>query len=239
MATSKTLTPTNVTIQIPEFTDQPDQRVNSNCIDKEADAINSLNTAIGNLTNAQSVNDTNTAISTGLYKTNSSASNTPYSGYWAILVNAYGQSDTSQIAVNINTSDIYVRTYHDGTTWTSWNQFAIGGEETLNSIGFTNFTATTSDIKCYKYGNVYTIAVKFTVDTSTSSNARINAETLPNGGKTFKVAHGQWYDNTNDESGYVTGYYGAGIRLARAGSNTNFSSRVNHNISLIMTYIVA
>lgn len=48
MATSKTLTPTNVTIQIPEFTDQPDQRVNSNCIDKEADAINALNTNITN-----------------------------------------------------------------------------------------------------------------------------------------------------------------------------------------------
>lgn len=46
MATSKTLTPTNVTIQIPEFTDQPDQRVNSNCLDKEADAINALNTQI-------------------------------------------------------------------------------------------------------------------------------------------------------------------------------------------------
>lgn len=49
MATSKTLTPTNVTIQIPEFTDQPDQRVNSNCIDKEADAINALNTQLQNL----------------------------------------------------------------------------------------------------------------------------------------------------------------------------------------------
>ena len=47
MATSKTLTPTNVTIQIPAFTDQPDQRVNSNCIDKEADAINALNSKIG------------------------------------------------------------------------------------------------------------------------------------------------------------------------------------------------
>ena len=46
MATSKTLTPTNVTIQIPAFTDQPDQRVNSNCIDKEADAINALNSKI-------------------------------------------------------------------------------------------------------------------------------------------------------------------------------------------------
>ena len=49
MATSKTLTPTNVTIQIPEFTDQPDQRVNSNCIDKEADAINALNNQIANV----------------------------------------------------------------------------------------------------------------------------------------------------------------------------------------------
>lgn len=49
MATSKTLTPTNVTIQIPAFTDQPDQRVNSNCIDKEADAINALNSKIADL----------------------------------------------------------------------------------------------------------------------------------------------------------------------------------------------
>lgn len=48
MATSKTLTPTNVTISIPEFTDQPDQRVNSNCIDKEADAINKINTEATN-----------------------------------------------------------------------------------------------------------------------------------------------------------------------------------------------
>ncbi len=69
MATSKTLTPTNVTIFIPEFTDQPDQRVNSNCIDKEADAINALNTAIANLVKSVTVTGTtdangNLAIST-------------------------------------------------------------------------------------------------------------------------------------------------------------------------------
>ena len=52
MATSKTLTPTNVTIQIPAFTDKPDQRVNSNCIDKEADAINALSTMLANIGNA-------------------------------------------------------------------------------------------------------------------------------------------------------------------------------------------
>lgn len=49
MATSKTLTPTNVTIQIPAFADKPDQRLNSDCIDKEADAINALSDQIANI----------------------------------------------------------------------------------------------------------------------------------------------------------------------------------------------
>lgn len=40
MATSKTLKPTNVTISIPAMTDRPNQSVNSNCIDKLADAVN-------------------------------------------------------------------------------------------------------------------------------------------------------------------------------------------------------
>lgn len=46
MATSKTLTPTNETIQIPAMTDAPDASVFSNCIDKEADAINALNSKL-------------------------------------------------------------------------------------------------------------------------------------------------------------------------------------------------
>lgn len=53
MATSKTLTPTNETISIPAMTDQPDASVFSNCIDKEADAINTLNSQIANLSIVQ------------------------------------------------------------------------------------------------------------------------------------------------------------------------------------------
>ena len=49
MATSKTLSPTNVTISIPAMGDQPDASVFSNCIDKEADAINTLNSQLVNL----------------------------------------------------------------------------------------------------------------------------------------------------------------------------------------------
>lgn len=46
MATSKTLAPTNVTISIPAMADAPDASVFSNCVDKEADAINALNSQI-------------------------------------------------------------------------------------------------------------------------------------------------------------------------------------------------
>ena len=46
MATSKTLAPTNVTISIPAMTDQPNASVLANCADKEADAINALNSQI-------------------------------------------------------------------------------------------------------------------------------------------------------------------------------------------------
>lgn len=57
MATSKTLTPTNVTIQIPAMTDAPDQSVNSNCIDKLGDAVNTLNSQLLNddLTNTVTI----------------------------------------------------------------------------------------------------------------------------------------------------------------------------------------
>lgn len=48
MATSKTLAPTNVTISIPAMTDAPNASVISNCLDKEADAINALNSQKSN-----------------------------------------------------------------------------------------------------------------------------------------------------------------------------------------------
>lgn len=50
MATSKTLAPTNVTISIPAMADAPDASVFSNCVDKEADAINALNSNLANIT---------------------------------------------------------------------------------------------------------------------------------------------------------------------------------------------
>ena len=48
MATSKTLAPTKVTISIPSMTDAPNASVLANCADKEADAINALNSQLAN-----------------------------------------------------------------------------------------------------------------------------------------------------------------------------------------------
>ena len=42
MATNKTLKPTNQTISIPAMADRPNQSVNSNCIEKLADAVNTI-----------------------------------------------------------------------------------------------------------------------------------------------------------------------------------------------------
>lgn len=72
MATSKTLAPTNVTISIPAMTDTPDASVFSNCVDKEADAINTLNSQLGKMTvhgvaTASGGSCTITAIKNGEY----------------------------------------------------------------------------------------------------------------------------------------------------------------------------
>ena len=64
MATSKTLAPTNVTISIPAMTDAPNASVLSNCIDKEADAINTLNSQLGGLQIIQLTK----SVSSGFFK---------------------------------------------------------------------------------------------------------------------------------------------------------------------------
>lgn len=69
MATSKTLAPTNVTISIPAMTDAPNASVISNCLDKEADAINALNSQIALLKTATSLLNESTAFTTSYANT--------------------------------------------------------------------------------------------------------------------------------------------------------------------------
>ena len=70
MATSKTLAPTNVTISIPAMTDQPNASVLANCADKEADAINALNSQLSARFNNTAITSMSDLISYfGTYKT--------------------------------------------------------------------------------------------------------------------------------------------------------------------------
>ena len=48
MATTKTLTPTNQAITLADFTEKPDNRTNVTNDDKLADAVNALNSNLGN-----------------------------------------------------------------------------------------------------------------------------------------------------------------------------------------------
>ena len=103
MATSKLLKPTNVTISIPEFTDQPDQRVNSNCIDKEADAINTLSEQIGKFklplttkTTKKSFSGASASSSTFTLSNDTMVTVTAYNGG---AVNIYSPSGTTETAI--------------------------------------------------------------------------------------------------------------------------------------------
>lgn len=134
MATSKTLTPTNVTIQIPAFTDQPDQRVNSNCIDKEADAINALNSKIANInkyipssfgTSYDSVfNDIGNNTGSRYDIMEAGATNTPTSSYALCITvkRVAGGGSTilgTQVAITVS-GTIYKRTYANNA-WGNWS----------------------------------------------------------------------------------------------------------------------
>lgn len=134
MATSKTLTPTNETIQIPAMTDAPDASVFSNCIDKEADAINALNSNITSRLNIQYDGTStptqkfeNAPIGFSVVSVIQGKEGNPTSdGAWTIMQfkpDAYNQYGI-QMAVQTNSSKLYLRRLYAGT-WSSWT--LIGG----------------------------------------------------------------------------------------------------------------
>lgn len=132
MATSKTLAPTNVTISIPAMADAPDASVFSNCVDKEADAINALNSQIGNIdwstrgTQIPNNSDINTYRTPGKYYSSNTAatstmSNAPVTGGFSlyVIINAYDW--VNQYAMPANGQTIKHRFYADSTsTWSEW-----------------------------------------------------------------------------------------------------------------------
>lgn len=45
--------------------------------------------------------------------------------YYAVFVIPYTINDLVQIAVEVNLNRMYVRTFHDGTTWMAWKTVTL------------------------------------------------------------------------------------------------------------------
>lgn len=133
MATSKTLSPTNVTISIPAMTDVPDASVFSNCVDKEADAINTVNTNLNTRINQSftAISDCNSAYQNGLtlYTYGSTTTNRPSSSSYGTLMVIASIAQTNiwvrQLAFGTGDSTkIYSRMKINDGGWTPWSTFS-------------------------------------------------------------------------------------------------------------------
>ena len=217
MATSKTLTPTNVTIQIPEFTDQPDQRVNSNCIDKEADAINSLNTAIGNIDpkrgdlNTISSDTTIIGLDAGTYQVVLSSGTPVTNGYipaqyGTLIVNDSGKNYKSYMFVTTGNA-VYSRICHKGnSTWyTAWQELVRKNDFTPSS--FTTPTNLGSGVSVDKggyvqVGNMVVVNCRLNLGSAIQSNiAKFPASGLTS--THVSVTNNKGIDMGIDQNGYL------------------------------------
>lgn len=178
MATSKTLTPTNVTISIPEFTDQPDQRVNSNCIDKEADAINALS---AKFTDTPAVTDLNNATANNtIYRFNTGASNNPGYNYGLVFVMAEG-NNVKQFAINrggTEAGSISIRSRGSQATWGDWKEVAGTSRTTYTLSAYDS--RVTGDAFIYKTGNICVLTGYITY-AMTPTSSQTSALVCPSG----------------------------------------------------------
>lgn len=133
MATSKTLAPTNVTVQIPAMTDAPDMAVPANAIDKTIDAVNALNSQINNnatMPSDANFNDYETAGSF-YFASATSMTNPPRSnaGYGLLLVFGYKTGNNVRIMQVCITSGyhLYVRRHVSTSSdaWSDWREVTM------------------------------------------------------------------------------------------------------------------
>ena len=138
MATTKRLTPTGVNMSIPEFTDRPDQRVNSTALGQLADAINTLLSSyvfsLNTGTDIPRNSNFNTLITPGSYRVRSysdasTMTNIPEKIAGTLYVKngmlESGANYIQQIYASF-TTHIYIRYSDDkGSTWSAWDQLAL------------------------------------------------------------------------------------------------------------------
>ena len=119
--TTKTLTPTNQTITLPDMTERPNASVLVDGISKEADAINALNSKISDFEFGQTATDADN-LTTGMRYLGSSSGHIPTSHAYYILTFENTGDNGAQMAIRRNASGyIYFRSKSSGT-WGSWYQ---------------------------------------------------------------------------------------------------------------------
>ena len=135
MATTKTLTPTNQTISIPELSDSPDMSVPADAISKEADAINSLNSKI-ETHNEGSGKDLNNYTTPGWYRFSNSVTNSPYGNNGLLYVETYGTTGIGrQIWLPDGSDSIYVRRLYG--SFQSWQELALKSDIATTKAQYT------------------------------------------------------------------------------------------------------
>ena len=133
MATSKTLAPTNVTISIPAMTDAPNASVISNCLDKEADAINALNSQIDAIQTGSQTGISATTVPSGTWTTIQTI--TGITGVYAIEVDAAFGDNTSGIRI------LMVDTQETNTNGPG-NSVLASGRASLQKVRFYTLVST-------------------------------------------------------------------------------------------------
>lgn len=122
MATSKTLKPTGVTIQIPSMGDQPNMAVASNCVDKEADAINVLNDHLVTLDYQIKKYDSSSITVTANASDTTTISVPAITGYTAYLASCYCDNDLFSVSprwLNTISLNVTLHNFHSASQTTT------------------------------------------------------------------------------------------------------------------------
>ena len=124
MATTKTLTPTNQVITIPDFTDKPDNRLQADSAGKLADAVNQLNNNMSILENAtllESSDDLDSLRNNRLYYciADNNPAHTPANGHYIMQNYSYSRGGAQVAFCTYPTFKMLVRMRH-WDTWGNW-----------------------------------------------------------------------------------------------------------------------
>lgn len=107
-------------------------------------ALNSDLTKVTNVVDERIASNANNVKEGGTWYLIPSSTNKPTSeGYFIVYVLVRNANNVSQIAIDMNDGRMFVRTFHDGTTWTSWEQLALNSQKGIVVVGDVTFSSGT------------------------------------------------------------------------------------------------